>query len=486
LSRGYPVWSGWASLWPVTATGGVAAPPLLPPRPRRYRTFTSAVVETGAVLAMAVRLLWRHWPVLFALCFAGAAARAFLLIGAVQASKVSGALGAMVMVLGPIATLAALVLMLRAVRPSLPWLTAATATSPPAEGETPRRRSTLMDHLASALVPFLAVYASWGYLVEDISRYVYEVWADAALTDARLFDEPGRLGRELDQRLPFDPSITLISVVVVAVALRWLLNAWRGGRRWPALAILGAYVEVIWIVVSMAALNQARDPVTGWIRDRKVVQWLLDRWNGVVDALGPFTGLVRGVSEWLVTALSSADTVIVVPLAWLAVGAVVYGHRLAPPAPTGAELLQRASKRWNALPKPVRVVGASVTSDVRERFMPLVHGIRTLAQAGLAPMLFFCVSFLIAQTARDWLWEIERLVIGPRDLDDVWMPVSGPLGVLNDAVGVVLLACLLAAAVDRVLRVQPATPSSSASDPSSTSDPSAPAPEGQEEAGSRA
>ncbi|WP_460844948.1 hypothetical protein [Phytohabitans suffuscus] len=467
----------------MTATGGVAAPPLLPPRPRRYRTFTSAAVETGAVLASAVRLLWRHWPVLFALYFAGAAAKAFIMIGAVQASKLSGVLGAMIIILGPVATLIALVLMLRVVRPSLPWLAAATADPQPDEsGEAPRRPPTLMDHLASALVPFLAVYASWGYLQQDVSNYFYEVWADAFFNDARLFDDPGAVGRDFDQRLPFDPTFTLIAVVVVAVVLRWLLNTLRAGHRWPVLGILGAYLEVIWIMVSIAALNEARDPVTSWVRDRKVVQWLIDLWQRAVEALGPFTGAARSASEWLVGAIASADTVIVVPLAWLAVGAVVYGHKLAPPAPSGSELLRRASKRWNALPRPVRVVGANATSDLRERFTPLVHGVRTLAQAGLAPMLFFCISFLVAQTATEWLWEAERFLIGPRDLEEVWMPLSGPLSLFNDAVGVVLLVCLLAGAVDRVLRLQPAP----APSPSSDSADSSLADEGGQDVASRA
>jgi hypothetical protein len=63
------------------------------------------------------------------------------------------------------------------------------------------------------------------------------------------------------------------------------------------------------------------------------------------------------------------------------------------------------------------------------------------------------------------MWEAERFLIGPRDLQDVWIPISGPLALLNDAVGVVLLTCLLGAAVDRVLRLQPPPPPAEPSEP---------------------
>jgi hypothetical protein len=36
----------------------------------------------------------------------------------------------------------------------------------------------------------------------------------------------------------------------------------------------------------------------------------------------------------------------------------------------------------------------------------------------------------------------------------VWMPVSGPLSVINDAIRTTLLTCLLGAAVEQVLRAQ--------------------------------
>jgi hypothetical protein len=459
VNRGFAGRRGWVSLCRVTATGGVTAP-LRQPRARRRKTLSGALADTGAVLVTSARLLWKHWPVLFALYFAGAAVREFAFIAAVQASKLNAVLGMLIMIVGPVATLAALVLMLRTVLPSLPWLAAVTRSpaQEPADGQ--RRPKTLLDYLASAMVPFLAVYASWGYLKADVSNYFYEVLEDATFNNADIFTNPGAVRESVNDRLPFDITVTLAVVVGFAIVLRWLLNWWQGGRRWPVVAIFGAYIEVIWILITVVALNSVRTPVTDWVRGRKVVEWLLDAWETFVSSLGPLTNVVRSAGEWLVNAISSADAVLVVPLAWLAVGAVVYGHKLVEPGPPASELLQRANSWWQRLPKPVRVVGTNLTTDVRDRFAPLAQSLRMMFRAGLAPMLLFCLSFLIAQTAQQWMWELERFLIGPRELNSVWWPLSGPLSLLNDAVGVVLLACLLGAAVDRVLRLQP-PPSSS-------------------------
>jgi hypothetical protein len=74
-----------------------------------------------------------------------------------------------------------------------------------------------------------------------------------------------------------------------------------------------------------------------------------------------------------------------------------------------------------------------------------------LIRAGLVPMLLFCLAFVAARTVANWLWELQRLLIGPEDLGGFWMPLSWPLSRLNDAAGHVVLVCLLAAAVDRAL-----------------------------------
>jgi hypothetical protein len=420
------------------------------------------------VIGMAAKLLWRHWPVLFALVFAGLAARQFIMFAAVRASRLNGILGFLVLVLAPIAILSALVLMLRALRDSLPSArgdgpahapsTSADDTSADdtADGDTaggdagPRR--TLLDHLGSVLVPFLAVYASYGYLKEDVTTYAYEVWVDANLANAKIFTDPASIATQT--RLPFDLGLTVISTVVVAISLRWMLGRWQGAKRRPWLGMFGAYLEVIWITLVAWTATHLSSSATDWAQKRRVVRWLQESADGLTAALGSNGQPVPAALGYVWGLASEVETVIIIPVAWLAVGAIVYGQRLADGPPPAGELYQRAKRRWLRLPGLIRWLGAGLGADLRERFEPLFGGLRLLVRAGLRPMLLFCLAFMVSQTASNWLWELERLLVGPQDLNTVWRPLSELLSVVNTAIGTVLLICLLGAAVDRVLLTQ--------------------------------
>jgi hypothetical protein len=202
------------------------------------------------------------------------------------------------------------------------------------------------------------------------------------------------------------------------------------------------------------------------------VHWAEGTSLDAVRSLGPLAHSGERLLRWGGSLIGSVDAVILVPVAWLAVGAVVYGRRLAiaherEAAKTGkasgttwvqgrsggpeqAPERESGARRGGVL----RHTGQALGADVRGRFMPLIQGVRLLVRAGLRPMLLFCLVFLLVQTAAKWLWEAERLIIGPRDLASVWVPASGILSDVNAAFGQALLACLLAAAVDRVLATQ--------------------------------
>lgn len=391
-------------------------------------------------------LLLRHWPVLLALIFVGFAARRGLVVVAVQASKLDGVFGFLVFALVPVAVMTALVLMLRVLSRSLPGM--------PVTGE-PGARFRALAHVASVLLPFIAVYASYGYYQQDRSHYLYQVWVDENLNNADLFTDPSKVN--MDERLPFQLSTTLVAVVAVAVLLRFLLGL-GAARSWGWIGFLRGYVEIVVISLPAIVLTGLFEPFTAYLEQRRAYHWGQDAWQGAVERLGPLEQPVRGLGTFLAELFLSLDTVLVVPIAWLIVATVVYGQSLGTP-PLSARAMARARRatvRWARLPGPVRKVTAGGTASLRESAAPLAHALRLLAHAGKVPILLYCLLFTAVQTLPAWLWELERSLIGPQDVNFGWIPLSGPLSTVNQAITMVLQLCLVAATVDGVLRVRSA------------------------------
>ncbi|NUT35043.1 MAG: hypothetical protein HOV79_18455 [Hamadaea sp.] len=407
----------------------------------RSRRF-AALGDSLWVLKQAAILFGRHWPVLATISFGGVAAHGLLIDAAVKAAQVHTTLGLMVLVLAPISTLTALVLMLRVVRQSLPYLGAGD----PQTG----RRTNLLDFVGSVAVPYLAIYAAYGYMEADVSRFAYESWRATNFFDSALAP------------LPFSPTVSLIGVVVVAIVIRALITrsvpivgevvpmggppAAGGWRQHPIIKALGAYVEVIWVATLVMGLNRARNGFGGWFGEREVSTWL-DR---ALAAL-PGTRIGEVIGEWLGIVWANLDIVILAPIAWLTMGAVVYGRRIEEHRLTDDELMTSAARRLQRT-RGLRAVARPLTAEMHRRFGPLLGSLRLLARAGLRPMLLFCVVFVLVQISKAGMWELERFLIGPRDLNDFWVPASYMLSEVNAALNYVLLICLLGAATDRILQ----------------------------------
>lgn len=385
-----------------------------------------AVTETFILVGKALRLVFRHWPTLLALAFAGYIARQVILRLAVHASDVHWVLGMLVFALVPFGLLIALLLMLRSVKASLPTVTAI------ASGQ----KVGVLANLASVLVPFLLVYSSLDYVVDDRSDYAYFIFVDEALSNADVFTNPNAV--DMKSRMFFDLDYWSVGVVLVAGLLRYLIGLWQSGRTKTAVRFVGAYLELVWLTLAVVTFSAAKED----LQSRRFAAWANDGWQSVLDALGP----LASTAKFIGAALVAADAVILVPLAWLAVGAILYGRTLS----QGADLLSApARKRWLRMP-------AALRSDVSQSFGPLARGLAMLRHLGLAPMLLFCLIFLSAGMLPDLLWAAERWLIGPQELDSIWTPLSSPLSALNEAIGSTLLICMVAVAVDRALSLLPA------------------------------
>ncbi|MEV6967385.1 hypothetical protein AB0M47_20005 [Hamadaea sp. NPDC051192] len=399
------------------------------PRSRRF----AALADSLWVLRQAGVVFGRHWPVLITLALTGVAAHDLILEGAVKAALVNSTLGLLVIVLAPLATLTSLVYMLRVVRASLPHLDA----DPPTFGSTGERPPTLLDFIGSVAVPYLAIYSAYGYMKDDFTRFAYEVWRNDPFST-------------LDH-LPFSPTVGIIAVVAVAVVLRFLLGRLRRRRALRWTVIIGAYVEVIWVGTLVMGVNASRTNFDDWFGKRQVGTWFHD----ALEKL-PGTQIASILSEWSRLLWENADLVFLAPIAWLTMGAVVYGRTIDEPKLTDERILTATARRINTLPV-VKSIANPLNAELQKRFGPLLGSLRMLAKAGLRPMLLFCLVFVLLQSVDAGLWELERFLIGPHDLQEVWWPLSYLLSPINTAIRFVLLICLLGAATDRILRSREAS-----------------------------
>jgi len=393
------------------------------------------------VLWHAVVLLGRHWPMLLAVSFFGGAAHGVLLWSAVRASRVTTAFGVLVLVLVPLSLLVALVLMLRVLRPSLPYVNRF------AGGGGGDQRG-LLTVIGSVAVPLLAIYVTYDFMKDDFSAFAYEVWRD---TDT---------GRTVD-RLPFSPTVSVIGIVVIAVVLRYLFGYVHVPVLRSLILPLSAYVEVVWLATLAMVGNVLKGQGWDWLDSRKVGEWWHTYWDHITPVLQPVRLILEGF--WHDTHL-----VVLAPIAWLAVGAVVYGRQLPEPKLTDERTATSAIRWARRLPRPIGFLTTSFGSAVYKGFAPLINGLRMLGRAGLRPMLVFCVAFVILQFVRIAMWEIERLLLGPHDLQEFWMPLSYFTAPVNTAIYYVFVVCLVAAATDRILATDSQTPSA---EPSTQDDP---------------
>jgi hypothetical protein len=80
----------------------------------------------------------------------------------------------------------------------------------------------------------------------------------------------------------------------------------------------------------------------------------------------------------------------------------------------------------------------------------LGNGIRLLAVDGLAPMLLFCLVFLLSRQVEVGVAELMRWIVGPRDFRDA-LTLSPYLSVVSRGAYTIVLVVLLGAAIDRIL-----------------------------------
>ncbi|WP_147062608.1 hypothetical protein [Knoellia locipacati] len=399
------------------------------------------VRDIPAVLVSAWRILRTYWAPFVAIACLGLALRSGALWLAVVVSDHNAFVAQLILVLAPLGFLLAMIAMLWMTRGALPNV-AELSRREARQAPTEKRQMRLVDVAVSVLVPFLAVYVSYGLLKEDLLRFTNE----AAYAEFNQFSLSEDIDYDFAGRLAIYDWQVVLAIVAIAWVLRYALGRFESVTRFLWLAFVGALVEVYYTSQVAQKVANIREAGVTWVEDRQASRLVLDQYDQVVATLGPLANPVDTATTWLFGLLGAVDAVVIVPLAWITVGAVVLGHKLSGPEAPAAQ----PNPRWERIPAPVRRFGGGLVADVRERWSAFWNGLRMMATAGLLPMLTFCLAFLLVLRIPWLVAQLLRLVIGPVETK-TWLAFSPLEKSVGLAVTMVLAAALLAAAIDWLL-----------------------------------
>ena len=408
------------------------------------------VRDIPVVLVSAARVLRRFWAPFLVIACLGLALRSAALWAAVEVSDHNAFVAQLILVIAPLGFLLAMIAMLHLTRGSLPNV-AELSRREARQAVTEKREMRLVDVAVSVLVPFLAVYVSYGLLKEDLYRFTNE----AAYDEFNQFTLGPAPDVDFASRLAIYDWQVVIAIVAIAWVLRFALGRIESVTRFAWLAFLGALVEVYYTSQVAQKVADLREATTAWVEQRRASQLVIEQYDQVVGTLGPLAHPVDTATAWLFGLLGAVDAVVLVPLAWLTVGAVVLGHRLSPPETPARE----PHRHLQRVPEPVRRFGGGLVADVHERWSAFWNGLRMMASAGLLPMLTFCLTFLLVIRIPWAVGQLLRLAIGPVETS-TWLAFAPMEKAVGLAVTMVLTAALLAAAIDWLLgpKLHPAAP----------------------------
>lgn len=358
------------------------------------------------------RLLLRTAPQLIAWYLAGEVVREGILAIAAPIGPES-ALAALLLV--PIAVLARLVSyvgMFLVLRNELPAFRNLAGGKGVRDLEAERRpfRAAVRDFgdlLIASIVPFFTLYALIGGLQDDLSAY-----AQAAYGYSFGADGDG---------LTLANDGGLVAVVVVsAFALRVLIN--RLGSRLPKWVTLASiYLEATWVFVAVSGIQVAFAGAYEWVMSRNIVTWYLGLKEAVREGWDGFRFAIDGFDALLPVLIQ----LVLLPLAWLLIGGVIYTRALAGVAdrrivPRRVEAAVRA--RLARTPRLVRHQARIVAEGWDELGRPLITASRMILHAGLVPLAGFMLAYAVVYAAGQWLELAGHRLVGPHDSAfwDVW------------------------------------------------------------------
>lgn len=276
-----------------------------------------------------------------------------------------------------------------------------------------------LDVAAAAIGPFLAVYAVWG-LVDD---EVYGLFAANIAV--------GGFGGVDEWSVNLQWLTLYVVLALVAWALRQVVGTVTGRRPRRPLLLVGVLLEGIWTFASALALLAGIGRLADWLTSRAVWQGLLTGWYGFLSVLPelrlPFEltlpDAVADLVGWLAgTLVPAVWSAVLLPLVWLALTAVVFGWRRMDArtlvSGTALDAAHRDLLTRTGATRLGRLLHAGwllLSTDLRTKYLPVLQAFRLLWASGVWLLAAYLVLATALDTARAWASLGVARLLGPRD-----------------------------------------------------------------------
>lgn len=290
-------------------------------------------------------------------------------------------------------------------------LVAALVLTVDAAGRGPNTNEVRLDVLARTVGPFLAVYAVWGLVEDEVS--------DLFVVNVAL---QGQGGYET-----WSVNLSRIWLYVGLAVAAWIIRRLLGllaARVAPRVLLLPSVLaEGVWVVASLLALFTLVRQGLDWLQGRAVWQWARTAWQQLLALLPdlrlPFDltlpEAVAAAVGWVGTVLlPGLSTGVLLPLLWLALTATVLGW----PDPRASRLDQLRARVVDRARTPTARLalraGRLLTSDLQTKYLPVLRALRFVLTAGWRFVAAYLILATAVSTARVWgVLGLERL-IGPQ------------------------------------------------------------------------
>jgi hypothetical protein len=421
---------------------------------------TDQLIHAGALVRDLVRgtavLWWRNAWVLMTIVLVGMAGR----VGAQAAAVELGVthdqpvLALALFTVGILVEVATLFAMVRVLASD--W--AGRGGTTPGEEPEPEREPVL-HALAVTLLPLIAIFSANGVVDDRVETLV-----NASAKETGVFG----VADSAIMGVLTDDWARAVPVFVVAYVLRRVLDALHERTGWRWLGLLTAWIELLFLLLVFVVARRVVAAVHGWWSHRQVAHDVSTAWN---DVAGWFAGFKVPIPDAIAATWHLFwDTLwpplldgFVLPLAWLAATALVFGYRelggrsLVEGMPV-PERLQRLADRRPSVPKTrhgrfaVSELTDLLAGDARDKYLPTLHGLKRVLRVGPLYLGVFCLLYGAVTFLTGWSQVATEWLLGVRT-PNFWIAGEHLHELAIDLVWEPIRICLLAAAFIHCLTV---------------------------------